>query len=56
VGNEVGHELDFTLNWQIDVHSALLFGYSHFWDSDFITETGVSEDPDLLYVQYTFKF
>ncbi|MHC4608718.1 MAG: alginate export family protein [Planctomycetota bacterium] len=55
-GTEVGHELDLTLLWKIGVHQTLLVGYSHFWDSDFIIETGKSEDPDLFYVQYRFKF
>lgn len=55
-GREVGQELDLTLLWKIDRHSALLFGYSHFWDSDFIVNTGSSEDPDLFYVQYSYKF
>lgn len=55
-GTEIGHELDVTLLWKLDVHSSLLLGYSHFWDSDFIIQTGVSEDADLFYVQYGFKF
>ena len=52
----MGHELDLTLLWKLDAHSALLLGYSHFWDSDFIQQTGPSENADLYYVQYTFKF
>ncbi|MCP4593748.1 MAG: alginate export family protein [bacterium] len=55
-GTEVGHELDLTVVWKIDRHQSMLFGYSHFWDADFITQTGTSEDPDLFYVQYAFKF
>ncbi len=55
-GTEVGHELDVTLTWKLDVHSSLLFGYSHFWDSDFIINTGSSEDADLFYIQYAFRF
>ncbi len=55
-GREVGHELDLTVVWKIDVHQKMLFGYSHFWDSDLIINTGVSEDADLFYVQYAFKF
>lgn len=55
-GTEVGHELDLTLVWKLNAHAGLLFGYSHFWESDFIRQTGVSEDADLFYVQYAFKF
>lgn len=55
-GREIGHELDLTLAWKLDVHSSVLLGYSHFWDSDFIQQTGPSENADLFYVQYGFKF
>jgi hypothetical protein len=55
-GKEVGHELDLTLSWNLDAHSSILLGYSHFWDSDFIQQSGVSEDADLVYVQYAMKF
>ncbi len=55
-GKEVGSELDLSMLWKIDVHSNLLVGYSHFWDGQFIHHTGVSEDADLFYVQYGFKF
>lgn len=55
-GTEVGHEIDLTVLWKIDRHSKLLLGYSHFWDSDLIIQTGSSEDPDLFYVQYQYKF
>ena len=55
-GSEVGHELDLTLFWQLDAHSTLLLGYSHFWEGDFIVDTGKSENPDLFYIQYQFKF
>jgi hypothetical protein len=55
-GTEVGHEVDLTVAWKLDRHSNLLFGYSHFWDSDLIRQTGMSENADLFYVQYGFKF
>jgi hypothetical protein len=55
-GREVGQEFDLTLLWKIDRHSTMLVGYSHFWDNAFITHTGSSEDPDLFYLQYAFKF
>ena len=53
---EVGHELDLTMLWKLNVHSAMLVGYSHFWDSDFIQQTGSSENANLVYVQYAYKF
>jgi len=55
-GREVGQELDLTLLWTLDAHSNLLFGYSHLWDGSFIMDTGPSEDADLVYVQYAYKF
>lgn len=55
-GNDVGSELDATVAWQLNVHASLLFGYSHFWPSNFINSSGFSRDADFLYVQYQFKF
>ncbi len=55
-GSQVGQELDLLIKWKIDVHSSMLFGYSHFWDSNFISATGPSDDPNFFYVQYGFKF
>jgi len=55
-GTEIGQELDLTVLWKIDPHQAILFGYSHFFDNEFITNTGPSEDADFFYVQYSLKF
>ena len=55
-GRDVGQELDLTLLWKLDAHSALLFGYSHLWHGGFIIDTGPSEDVDLIYTQYAYKF
>ncbi|MEK6676850.1 MAG: alginate export family protein [Planctomycetota bacterium] len=55
-GREVGHELDVRFRWQIDPHSFVLAGYSHFWASDFISRTGSSEDVDWFYLHYGIKF
>lgn len=55
-GREVGDELDLTIAWQIDVHSSVLFGYSHFWCDNFIRDTGPDRDADLIYIQYALKF
>jgi hypothetical protein len=54
--HEVGQELDLTITWTIDVHSSVLFGYSHFWNGDFINETGLGDDADFIYMQYEIKF
>jgi hypothetical protein len=55
-GKALGSELDLALLWNVDVHSSLLLGWSHFWPSNFIEATGPSEDADFFYVQYRFKF
>jgi len=55
-GKEVGSELDITVAWKLDAHSSLLFGWSHFWEADFIRETGPDENASLFYLQYAFKF
>lgn len=55
-GHDIGNELDLTIKYQLDVHSSMLFGYSHFWGNNFIKSTGPSEDADLIYVQYELKF
>lgn len=53
---EMGHELDLTLLWNIDVHQSILVGYSHLWAGEFIEKTGPSDDPDLMYFQYRYRF
>jgi len=55
-GNDVGDEFDVTITWQVDVHSSFLIGYSYFWPSSFIETSGPSEDADLFYLQYQFRF
>ncbi len=55
-GHDIGNELDVTIKYTVDAHQQVLFGYSHFWGNNFIRATGPSDDPDLLYVQYEFKF
>lgn len=55
-GREIGHELDLTLLWKLDVHSSMLLGYSHFGDSDFVEHTGRNENADLIYVQCSCRF
>lgn len=56
IGNHFGNELDLVLEWKVDAHTSMMFGYSHFWPGNFIEQTGRSEDPDLLYVQYRVQF
>lgn len=55
-GKEIGHEVDMTVSWKVGRHSDLLVGWSHLWDGNFIVDTGVDRDADMLYVQYAMKF
>lgn len=55
-GNELGDEIDITVQWQLDVHQTLLLGWSHFFTDNFIEETGPGVDADLFYMQYRLVF
>jgi hypothetical protein len=60
-GTNVGEELDFAANIQLDRHDAILIGYSKFFSGDFIRETGLtpaarSANPEMFYVQYSFRW
>lgn len=52
----IGSELDLLLNWQIDRHAAVYFGYSHFFAGDFIDDTGPAADIDFVYAALTYTF
>ncbi len=58
VGNslEIGQEFDLLVKHQLDRHTELSIGYSHFFAGDFIEQTGAHQDIDFIYmaVQYTF--
>lgn len=55
-GRELGQEVDVTLLWKIDHHQSVLLGFSQFFAGDFMQNTGPSDDPNLFYAQYIFKF
>jgi hypothetical protein len=54
--NWLGVEIDLLVRHQLDVHTALVGGYSHFFAGDFLKEAGRGRDVDFGYfiVQYTF--
>jgi hypothetical protein len=52
----VGAEIDLTVTYQVDRHTNLLAGYSHFFASTFIEQTGSSEDMDFTYLQLQYNF
>jgi hypothetical protein len=55
-GTNVGQELDFLANFQLDRHNSVLVGYSKLFSGDFIRQTGPSVNPELFYLQYTFRW
>ena len=53
---EVGQEIDLLMIYPIDRHTTAKFGYSHFFASNYIDDSGNSSDIDFIYLilQYTF--
>jgi hypothetical protein len=52
----VGDELDYVINFHIDKHQDVLFGYSHLFAGQFIRQTGNGRSPELTYLQYSFRW
>ncbi len=52
----LGAEIDLLLRYQLDVHTALLGGYSHYFAAGFIDQSGRGRDINFGYLifQYTF--
>jgi hypothetical protein len=55
-GKHVGDELDFTTNFHLNFHQDILVGYSVMFAGEFIRKTGNPTSPQLLYVQYSYKW
>jgi hypothetical protein len=55
-GTNVGQEIDLTANFQLDRHNSVLIGFSKLFSGDFIRQTGPSVNPELFYVQYSFRW
>lgn len=54
--SEVGSEIDLLLKHQLDTHTTILLGYSHFFAGEFVEDTGVSDDIDFFYTSVQFTF
>ena len=52
----VGSEIDVLLIYNLDKHTKLTFGYSHFFPGSFVNNTGTGDDIDFFHtgVQFTF--
>jgi hypothetical protein len=59
-GSDVGEELDLTALYRLSMHAEILFGYSHFFAGDFISDTAApglsADDADFVYTQFVFRF
>ncbi len=53
---DVGAELDLTVDYKVDRHLSILLGYSRFFPGDFIDASGPGDRIDLAYawMRYTF--
>ncbi len=52
----VGSELDITVEYPVDAHLKLLFGYSHFFDGSVLEQSGTHDDIDFAYAQAEYTF
>ncbi|HOB99507.1 MAG TPA: alginate export family protein [Verrucomicrobiota bacterium] len=56
-GQDLGHELDVILRWQINNELELLFGYARFLAGDFVRNTpGNGQDANWAFAQLTYNF
>lgn len=53
---EVGSEIDLLLRYQLDRHTSLMLGYSHFFPGSFIRESGPSRSTGFLYAGAEYRF
>lgn len=55
-GTFIGSEIDLTANWRIDRHVSALFGWSHFFPDEVISDSGPDEEIDFVYVSLAYWF
>lgn len=56
ISREVGGEIDLLLRYQLDVHTQLMLGFSHFFAGDFVKESGPSRSMSFLYTGLEYRF
>jgi hypothetical protein len=56
-GQDLGHELDVILRWQVNKELELLFGYARFFAGNYVLNTpGNDSDANWAFAQMTFAF
>lgn len=53
---EIGQEIDIMLKYAYNIHTVFLFGYSHFFPGNFISQTGPDDPADFIYASVEFTF
>jgi hypothetical protein len=56
LSRKIGEEADLLVRYQLDVHTMIQFGYSHFFPGPFVKQTGPHEPVDFLYSSLQFTF
>jgi hypothetical protein len=58
VDRELGHEIDFLVNWTINPRHKVMVGYSYFAAGDYYQTPGTPTDADahFFYSQYQVSF
>lgn len=51
-----GSELDLTIAYKHNKNLSFLFGYSHYFAADYLSDTGASSDADFAYAQVQINF
>jgi hypothetical protein len=51
-----GSELDLTVAYKFNKNLSFLFGYSHYFAADYLSDTGASDDADFAYAQVQINF
>ncbi|MDT8364407.1 MAG: alginate export family protein [Nitrosomonas sp.] len=55
-GSHIGDEIDFRINFHLSRHHDVLLGYSKLFAGNFVKKQRPGISPELIYVQYNFRF
>jgi hypothetical protein len=55
-GVHVGNEFDWFTNFHLTFHQDILVGYSQLWAGEFLINNGRNRNPQLFYLQYSYKW
>jgi hypothetical protein len=55
-GRDVGNEFDAWVNFHLTQNQDVWVGWSKLYEGSFLKKTGLGPDPELFYVQYSFRW